>query len=87
MTATISIDGLVEIPRDFREADKIKPGQQCEIERLGKGEYRLKLKEEPEGKPRMSLLAWLLACPEKDWMTEPDRSEKTTLERPTLFDE
>lgn len=87
MTATISAEGFIEIPLNYRMTDKIQPGQSYEIERLGKGEYRLKIMDEPVETPKMSLVDWLQACPEKDWMAEPDRSEKITLEKPTLFDE
>ena len=37
MTAILSKDGHLEIP----EADDLKPGQYCDIERVGHGEYRV----------------------------------------------
>ena len=30
---------------------------------------------------------WLLACPEKGWLGEPDRSERTSLQPPSHFSE
>lgn len=43
MTTILSVNGLLEIPEAFRRADDLKPGQTCEIERLGNGEYRREL--------------------------------------------
>ena len=81
MTATISVQGLIEIPAIFREADAIKPGQQCEIERVGKGAYALRIKFDDSAKPKRRLVDVLLDCPAKGWWGEPDRSELTTPRR------
>jgi bifunctional DNA-binding transcriptional regulator/antitoxin component of YhaV-PrlF toxin-antitoxin module len=88
MTTTISADGLIEIPAAFRTEDALQPGQPVEIERTGRGEYRVRVAGTagPGGQPG-DLVSWLLACPEKDWFVEPDRSEMTSLEKPKLFDE
>jgi len=37
MTTVLSADGLIEIPEAFRKADSLKPGQRCDIERVGEG--------------------------------------------------
>ena len=66
MTTFISAEGLIEIPEVFRKADALQPGQRCEIERLGSGEYRVHVAADDD-KPKQSLVDWLLACPEKDW--------------------
>ena len=86
MTATFSANGLIEIPVVFREADAIEPGQRCDIQRIGKGEYQLRLTTD-DPKPRRRLVDVLLDCPVKGWMPEPDRSEMTSLAPPTLFAE
>lgn len=62
------------MPAELRELDRIRAGQQFEVERVDEGEYRLRrvtLPESGEG-----VLDWLLSCPEKDWF-EPIRSEST----------
>ncbi|MEQ1749284.1 MAG: hypothetical protein ABL974_07665 [Prosthecobacter sp.] len=86
MTITLSAHGLLEIPEVFRKADDLKPGQRCDIERVGEGDYRLRMEKEPDAMAP-DLVAWLLACPVKDWWVEHGRSERTALKPSTLFDE
>ncbi len=86
MTATFSAQGLIEIPAIFREADAIKAGQLCDIERVGRGEYTLRISA-GQPAPKRRLIDVLLDCPVKGWMREPDRSEMTSLEAPKLFAE
>jgi hypothetical protein len=86
MTITLSAHGLLEIPEVFRKADALKPGQRCDIERVGEGDYRVRVEKEPEEKAP-DLVAWLLACPVKDWWVEPGRREHTALKPAILFDE
>jgi hypothetical protein len=86
MTTILSADGLLEIPEEFRKIDALKPGQRCDVERLGQGEYRVSVEVPPNESPP-DLVSWLLACPEKDWWAEPDRRERTPLKPSTLFDE
>ncbi len=85
MTTILSAEGLLEIPEAFRKADALQPGQRCEIERVGRGEYRLRMGE--IGAAAGNWVEWLLACPEKGWFVEPDRSERTSLQPPALFAE
>ena len=88
MTTILSAGGLIEIPEVFRKADSLKPGQRCEIERLGQGEYRLRVGEAvPPDEPKERLIDVLRNCPVKDWWVEPDRSERTPLEPSALFSE
>lgn len=86
MTTLLSANGLIEIPEAFRKADALKPGQLCEIERVGHGEYRVSIQTAHE-QPKERLIDVLRSCPVKDWWVEPDRSERTTLEPSTLFAE
>jgi hypothetical protein len=68
--------------------DALHPGQRCEIERVGQGEYRVSIVMDLSGAdtPKATLWEVLLSCPVKDWWVEPDRSERTFLQPPTLFD-
>lgn len=72
MKTRLSSKGQIILPAEFREQDRIEPGQQFEIERVQTGEYLLK-KVSP---PTIDMLDWLLSCPEKDWF-QPLPSEST----------
>ena len=73
MTTTISSKGQIVLPAAFRQEDGIQPGQQFEIERIERGEYRLKRKtRRSEG-----LVSLLLAFPAKDWFSPLERTETT----------
>jgi hypothetical protein len=87
MITTLSADGSLPLPESFRDADELKPGQRCEIERLGRGDYRVRVTvmETTSAKPR--LIDVLRDCPVKDWWREADRSERTSLEASRLFEE
>ena len=88
MTTTLFANGLIEIPEEFRKADALKPGQHCDIERVGQGRYWVRVdNDDSAGHPRERLIDVLRSCPVKDWWIEPDRSERTSLEPPTLFAE
>jgi AbrB family looped-hinge helix DNA binding protein len=73
MRTTISSKGQIVLPAEFRQQDNILPGQQFEIERLDRGEYRLVRKTAP---PNEGVVDWLLSCPEKDFFM-PIESEST----------
>ncbi len=73
MKTTVSSKGQIVLPAAIREQDGIETGQEFEVERLERGEYRLSLKEPP---PNQGVVEWLLACPEKDFFT-PIESEST----------
>jgi len=74
MTTTVSSKGQIVLPADIRQKDDIKPGQEFEIERLDRGEYRLKrlVRRRNEG-----LVNLLLACPVKGWFKPPARTATT----------
>ena len=74
MTTTISSKGQLVLPVELRQRDDIKPGQKFEIERIDRGEYRLKRKR---GGHNEGLVRLLLACPVKGWFRPLDRSETT----------
>ena len=53
--------------------DRIEAGQEFEVERLDRGEYRLVRRTT---RPNDGLVDWLLACPQKDFFV-PIESEST----------
>ena len=74
----MSSRGQLTLPAELRRQDRIEAGQQFEIVRLGRGEYRLaRIARHDEG-----LVDWLLACPEKGFF-EPIPSESTDAVGPT----
>lgn len=73
MKTTISSKGQIVLPAEFREMDRIRPGQEFDIERLDRGEYRLTRRPAPQNE---GVIDWLLACPHKDFFT-PIESEST----------
>lgn len=86
MTTILSAGGVIGIPEEFRKADSRKPGQRCEIEHVGHGEYRVRAEEQTgSGQPKERLIDVLLSCPVKDWWVEPVRSERTLRLPPAVF--
>ena len=79
MNTTVSTKGQIVLPAEIRKRDAIRPGQEFEIERLGRGEYRLKRK--PRGR-NAGLVKLLLACPAKGWFKPVSRRENTDDIRP-----
>lgn len=61
------------LPAEIRARDRIEPGQEFEIERIDRGEYRL-VRCAPV--PNEGLIDWLMACPDKGYFT-PIESEST----------
>jgi AbrB family looped-hinge helix DNA binding protein len=73
MKTIVSTKGQIVLPAEIRQRDGIEPGQEFEIERIERGEYRL-LRSQPRAND--GLVDWLLACPEKDFFV-PVESEST----------
>jgi AbrB family looped-hinge helix DNA binding protein len=73
MRTSISTKGQIVLPSEFRRQDRIEPGQEFEIERIDRGEYRLVRVSPPQNE---GLLDWLLSCPEKGFFV-PIESEST----------
>ena len=74
MTTTVSTKGQIILPAEIRQQDDIRPGQQFEIERLERGEYRLRRKSRPRNQ---GLIKLLLACPAKGWFKPLPRAQTT----------
>ncbi len=73
MRTRMSSKGQIVLPAEVRQQDGIQAGQEFEIERIQRGEYRLTRRiRRNEG-----LLALLLACPAKGWFEPADRTETT----------
>ncbi len=72
MKTRISTKGQIVLPAEFREQDRIQPGEQFDVERLDAGNYRLTRVSPPRNQGLVDLL---LACPVKDWFQPMDRSE------------
>jgi AbrB family looped-hinge helix DNA binding protein len=62
MKTTISTKGQIVLPAEIRQQDGIEPGQEFEIERIDRGDYRLVRCQHPAND---GLVDWLVACPEK----------------------
>ena len=73
MTTKVSSKGQIVLPAEIREQDGIEAGQQFDIERIERGEYRLVRREAP---PNEGVVDWLLTCPEKGFFV-PIQSEST----------
>lgn len=73
MKTTVSSKGQIVIPAELRLQDEIEAGQEFDVERLGRGEYRLKRRKP---RSRKGLIDRLLACPVKDFFL-PIESEST----------
>jgi AbrB family looped-hinge helix DNA binding protein len=41
MKTTVSSKGQIVLPAEFRQMDRIEPGQEFDVERLDRGDYRL----------------------------------------------
>jgi AbrB family looped-hinge helix DNA binding protein len=70
---TVSSKGQIVLPAELRQQDHIEPGQEFEVERIDRGDYRLVRRPAP---PNEGVVDWLLACPEKDFFV-PIESEST----------
>lgn len=64
MKTRISSKGQIVLPAEIRELDRIEAGQEFDIERVDRGEYRL-VRLAPRAND--GLVDWLLSCPEKDF--------------------
>jgi AbrB family looped-hinge helix DNA binding protein len=73
MRTTVSSKGQIVLPAELRRMDRIRPGQEFDVERLDRGDYRLVRRVNA---PNEGALEWLLACPHKDFFV-PIESEST----------
>jgi AbrB family looped-hinge helix DNA binding protein len=73
MKTTVSSKGQIVLPAEIRQRDQIEAGQEFEVERLDRGDYRLVRRAAP---PNEGVVDWLLACPGKGFFV-PIQSEST----------
>ena len=73
ITTTVSSKGQIVLPAELRKQDGVESGQQFEVERIDRGEYRLVRVEPPKNE---GLVERLLSCPEKGFFV-PIESEST----------
>ena len=73
MKTTVSSKGQIVLPAEIRRQDQVEAGQEFDVERLDRGEYRLTRRSGP---PNAGVVDWLLACPEKGFFV-PVESEST----------
>jgi bifunctional DNA-binding transcriptional regulator/antitoxin component of YhaV-PrlF toxin-antitoxin module len=73
MKTTVSSEGQIVLPAEFRQIDCVEPGQEFDVERLDQGDYRLIRRA---GRHNAGVIGWPLACPQKDGFVPID-SEST----------
>jgi AbrB family looped-hinge helix DNA binding protein len=73
MKTTVSTKGQIVLPAEIRRQDDIEPGEEFEVARIHRGEYRLRRTTRPANE---GVVDWLLACPEKGYFV-PIESEST----------
>jgi AbrB family looped-hinge helix DNA binding protein len=73
MKTRVSSKGQIVLPAEIRNQDQIEAGQEFEIERLDRGDYRLVRRA---SRPNEGVVEWLLSCPEKGFFV-PVESEST----------
>ena len=76
MKTTISSKGQIVLPAEFRKQDQIEAGQEFDVERLDRGDYRFVRRTIP---PNEGLVDWLLNCPEKGFFTTIESESTDTL--------
>lgn len=69
----MSSKGQIVLPAELRQQDAIEAGQEFDVERIDRGEYRLVRRTTRSAK---GLVDWLLACPDKGYF-KPIVSEST----------
>jgi len=69
MKTTVSSKGQIVLPAEFRQMDRIEPGQDFDIERVDCGDYRLVRRVAPRNQGAVD---WLLAFPQKDFFVPID---------------
>jgi AbrB family looped-hinge helix DNA binding protein len=57
---TVSSKGQIVLPAELRRMDRVEAGQEFDVERLDRGDYRLIRRAVPRNE---GAIDWLLACP------------------------
>ena len=69
MKTAVSSKGQLVLPAELRRQDRIEQGQEFDVERLDRGDYRLVRRA---ARPNDGAVDWLLACPEKGFFVSVD---------------
>ncbi len=73
MRTSVSTKGQIVLPAEIRRRDDVEPGQEFDVERIERGEYRLVRRAPPTNE---GVVDWLMDCPEKGYFV-PIESEST----------
>ena len=76
MKTTVSSKGQIVLPAEIRQLDRIEAGQEFDIERLDRGEYRLVRRR---ARASDGAVDWLLSCPTKGFFVPIDSETTDTL--------
>lgn len=76
MKTTVSSKGQIVLPSELRKQDRIRPGEEFDVERIGRGEYRLVRRP---ARPGAAAVDWLLACPAKGYFVAIESESTDTL--------
>ena len=76
MKTSVSTQGQIVLPAEIRRQDGVEPGQEFDVERIERGEYRL-VRRAPV--PNEGVVDWLLDCPEKGFFVPPESEGTDTL--------
>ena len=76
MKTSVSSKGQIVLPAEFRHLDRVEPGQEFDVERLDRGDYRLIRREAP---PNQGAIDWLASCPQKGFFVPVDSESTDTL--------
>jgi len=76
MKTTVSSKGQIVLPAEIRQMDRIEPGQEFDVERLDRGDYRL-VRRAPRAND--GAIDWLLACPAKGYFVAIESESTDTL--------
>lgn len=76
MKTVVSSKGQVVLPAELRKRDRIRAGQQFDVERLEEGRYLLTIRD---GADNHGLVDWLLSCPTKGWFARVESESTDTL--------
>ena len=69
MKTTISSKGQIVLPAELRHMDRMEPGQEFDVERLGQRGLSLVRRAAP---PNQGVIDWPRACPQKDFFVPID---------------
>lgn len=76
MRTRVSSKGQIVLPAELRQLDHIEAGQEFEVERLDRADYRLVRRSARGNKGAVD---WLLDCPAKGYFVAIDSESTDTL--------